>query len=76
MQGEKFLENIKHSGRNRRAGGKFSGKSINGQGGNFLQVILFFETEKVIVKFILTCLLSYLSHLSLLNKIVSSFLLG
>ena len=79
MQVEKFLENIKHAGRNRHAGGKFSGKSINVQGGNFLtksmilQVILIFETEKVIVKFILTFLLRYLSHLSLLNKIVSSF---
>jgi hypothetical protein len=32
----KFLENIKPAGQNRRAGGKFSGKSINVQGGNFL----------------------------------------
>ena len=51
MQGGKFLENIK------RAGGKFSGKSI------IVQVILIFETEIVIVKFILTCLLSYLSKI-------------
>ena len=55
-------------GRNRRVGGKFSGKSINVQGGNFLEInnpsgILIFETEKVIVKFILTCLLSYLSQI-------------
>ena len=32
----KFLENIKRAGQNRPAGGKFSGKSINVQGGNFL----------------------------------------
>ena len=32
----KFVEKIKRAGRNRRAGGKFSGKSINVQGGNFL----------------------------------------
>ena len=38
MQGEKFLENIKHAGLNRRAGGKFSEKSINVQGGNFWQI--------------------------------------
>ena len=62
--GGKFLENIKRAGPNRRfwkinkrAGWKFSGKSI------ILQVILIFETEKVIVKFILTCLLSYLSQI-------------
>ena len=42
---------------NKRAGWKFSGKSI------ILQVILIFETEKVIVNFILTCLLSYLSQI-------------
>ena len=42
---------------NKRAGRKFSGKSI------ILQVILIFETEKVIVKFILTFLLSYLSQI-------------
>ena len=36
MQVGKFLENIKHAGRNRRPGGKFSGKSITVQGGNFL----------------------------------------
>ena len=54
MQVEKFLENIKSAGRNRRAGWKFSGKSI------ILQVILIFETIKVIVNFILTLLLSYL----------------
>ena len=57
MQGRKFLENIKRAGRNRRAGWKFSGKSI------IVQVILIFETEKVIVKFILTFLLSYLSQI-------------
>ena len=34
--GGKFLENIKCAGRNRHAGWKFSGKSINVQGGNFL----------------------------------------
>ena len=32
----KFLENIKRADQNRRAGGKFSGKSINVQGVNFL----------------------------------------
>ena len=37
MQVGKFLENIKHAGQNRRAGGKFSGKSINMEGGNFLE---------------------------------------
>ena len=57
MQVGKFLENIKRAGRNRRAGGKISGKSI------ILQVILIFETEKVIVNFILTCLLSYSSQI-------------
>ena len=37
MQVEKFLKNIKkHAGENRRVGGKFSGKSINVQGRNFL----------------------------------------
>ena len=36
VQVGKFLENIKRAGQNRRAGGKFSGKSINVQGGNFL----------------------------------------
>ena len=46
MQEERFLENIKRAGRNRRAGGKFSGKSI------ILQVILIFETEEMIVNFI------------------------
>ena len=35
VQGRKFLENIKRAGRNRHAGGKFSGKSINVQGGDF-----------------------------------------
>ena len=39
MQWGKFLENIKRAGWNRRAGWKFSGKSI------FMQVILIFETE-------------------------------
>jgi hypothetical protein len=29
VQAGKFLENIKRAGRNKRAGGKFSGKSIN-----------------------------------------------
>ena len=37
VQVGKFLENIKRAGPNRRAGGKFSGKSINVQGGNFLE---------------------------------------
>ena len=37
MQVGKFLKNIKRAGQNRRAGGKFSGKSINVQGGNFLE---------------------------------------
>ena len=32
VQGEKFLKNIKCAGQIRRAGGKFSGKSINVQG--------------------------------------------
>ena len=32
----KFSENIKRAGRNKRVGGKCSGKSINLQGGNFL----------------------------------------
>ena len=36
VQVEKFLENIERAGRNRRAGGKISGKSVNVQGGNFL----------------------------------------
>ena len=36
VQVGKFLKNIKCAGQNRRAGGKFSGKSINMQGGNFL----------------------------------------
>ena len=36
VQVGKFLENIKCAGRNRHAGGAFSGKSINVQGGNFL----------------------------------------
>ena len=69
MQGEKLLKNIKRAGRNRRAGWKFSGKSINVQGGNssgksiIVQVILIFESEKVIVKFILTFILSYLSQI-------------
>ena len=57
VQVGKFIENIKRAGRNRREGGKFSGKSI------IVQVILIFETVKVIVKFILTCLLSYLSQI-------------
>ena len=35
VQVGKFLENIKRAGRNRCAGGKFSGKSINVQVGNF-----------------------------------------
>ena len=35
--GWKILKNIKCAGQNRRAGGKFSGKSINVQGGNFLE---------------------------------------
>ena len=35
VQVEKFLKNNKRVGLNRRAGGKFSGKSINVQGGNF-----------------------------------------
>ena len=70
VQVAKFLENIKRAGPNRRAGWKFSGKSINVQGGHFLanqyiimQVIFIFETEKVIVKFILTFLLTYLSQI-------------
>jgi hypothetical protein len=33
---EKCLENNKRAGGNRHAGGKFSGKSINVQSGNFL----------------------------------------
>ena len=33
VQVGKFLENIKREGWNRRAGGTFSGKSINMQGG-------------------------------------------
>ena len=37
VQGEKFLENVKRAGQNKRAGWKFSGKSINVQGGNFLE---------------------------------------
>ena len=37
VQVGKFLENIKRAGRNRRAGGKFSRKSIIVQGGNFLE---------------------------------------
>ena len=60
MHEGKFLENIKRAGWNRcrgkinkNAGWKFSGKSI------ILQVILIFETEK----FILKCLLSYLSQI-------------
>ena len=57
MQVGKFLENIKRAGRNRRVGGKFSGKSM------IVQVILIFETEIVIVNFILTCQLSYLSQI-------------
>ena len=36
MQVGKFLKNIKRAGQNRSAGGKFSGKSINVQGENFL----------------------------------------
>ena len=36
VQVGKFLENIKHAGWNRRAGGKFSERSIHVQGGNFL----------------------------------------
>ena len=31
MQVGKFLENIKHAGQNRRAGGKFSEKTLNVQ---------------------------------------------
>ena len=61
MQVGKFLENIKRAGRNRRAGGKFSGKLINLQEIN--NCAGHFETEEVIVKFILTCLLSYLSQI-------------
>ena len=34
VQGEKFFKNIKRAGQNRRAGGTFSGKSINVQGKN------------------------------------------
>ena len=34
VQGENFLKNIKRAGQNRRAGGTFSGKSINVQGKN------------------------------------------
>ena len=34
VQVEKFLKNIKRAGQNRRAGGTFSGKSINVQGKN------------------------------------------
>ena len=64
MQGGKFLENVKCKGWNTRAGGKSSGKSINVQGGNFLEnrQLCRLQTVKVIVKFILTCLLCYLSQ--------------
>ena len=34
VQGEKIFKNIKRAGQNRRAGGTFSGKSINVQGKN------------------------------------------
>ena len=37
MQVGKFLKNIKRAGQNRRAGGKLSGKSINVQGGKFME---------------------------------------
>ena len=37
MQVGKLLENIKRAGRNRRAGGKFSAKSINVQGEKSLE---------------------------------------
>ena len=57
MQAEKLLENIKRAGQNRRAGEKFSGKSI------IVQVILIFETVRVIVRFILPCLLIYSSQI-------------
>ena len=40
LQVGKFLKNIKRAGRNRRAGGKFSGKSINVQGENFLEIYI------------------------------------
>ena len=36
VQVGKFLKDIKPAGQNRRAVGKFSGKSINVQGGQFL----------------------------------------
>ena len=68
MQGGNYKKTIKSAGKNKhareifwkinkRAGWKFSGKSM------VVQVILIFETVKVIVKFILTCLLSYLSQI-------------
>ena len=38
MQVGKFLKNIKRAGPNKHAGGKFSGKSINVQGENFLEI--------------------------------------
>ena len=37
VQVGKFLKNIKRAGQNRRAGGKLSGKSINVQGGKFME---------------------------------------
>ena len=37
VQVGKFLKNIKRAGQNRRAGGKFFGKSINVQGGKLLE---------------------------------------
>ena len=45
MQVGKFLENIKCAGQNRLAGGKFSGKSINVQGGNKRAGGIFFSKD-------------------------------
>ena len=52
---------------NKRSGWNFSGKSI------ILQVILIFETEKVIVNIILTCLLSYLSQIQTFEQNCKQF---
>ena len=43
VQVGKFSKNIKRAGQNKRAGGKFSGKSINMQGGNFLEKAVYFD---------------------------------
>ena len=40
MQVGKFLKNIKPAGQNRRAGGEFSGKSINVQGQRSVLLLL------------------------------------